>query len=79
MVTEAADCMGCLEGGAHNYRWNDKSKEQVCSKCGHIAQYQPKPNYEELFLKYEELLNKCHELADGETSLNDFRIIISNL
>ncbi len=79
LVVEESDSMACAKGGVHDYHWNYVLQKQVCSKCGHIAEYQPVPNYGELLIKYEELLKQCLDLAEDEISLNEFIILIANL
>ena len=74
--------MACSKCGAG---WKFIDGILQCS-CGVIAPYQPMPSHKEALEKYEELLRKhrklvrqCEKLADGETSLNSFKIMISNL
>ncbi len=79
LVLKESDSMACAKGGVHDYQWNYVLQKQVCSKCGHIAEYQPMPNYEKLLLRYEELLKQCRDLADGTISLNDFKIFMAEI
>ncbi len=77
-MLKESDSMACAKGGVHDYQWNYVLQKQVCSKCDHIAEYQPVPNYGELLLKYEELLKQCQDLIEDEINLNDFKIFIAN-
>lgn len=67
--------MGCACGGG----WIPKDGKTVCAWCGKLAPFQEMPNYRELLLKYNELLKLCWDLVEDEISLNEFKVIVSNL
>ena len=74
LVVEESDSMACACGG----HWEFKDGQLVCSSCGKVAPFQPMPSQSEAIESYEELLRMCQDLVEGEISLNDFSIWLSN-
>lgn len=68
--------MGCPKGGAHDYRLIEDVF--ICSKCSGVSPYKPEMSHSECLEKYEQLLEKCHELAEDEINLNDFKVWLLN-